>query len=236
MIIYGVKYEEKVIYVGQTIRPLERRVSSYRAAVKSSKVKTYIINHLRCHGFESHEFFVIESDISSKEELNEKEILYITSYNTLYPNGMNLTEGGDSPIFSKETRKKMSNAKKGNAPWNKGTKGKMGLHWAVGRKLNPHSEESKRKRKRFGEQNHFFGKTHTKETLEKLSKALKGRKVWNKINDKVMKLDKNHTIICTYVNKDEAVKDGFDLHSLTRAIRKHTIYKGFYFRIANESE
>jgi hypothetical protein len=44
-----------------------------------------------------------------------------------------------------------------------------------------HSEKSKNlmSEKASGKNNHFYGKKHTKETLEKMSKSSKGRKWWN---------------------------------------------------------
>ncbi len=52
--------------------------------------------------------------------------------------------------MSEETRRKQSLAKIGNTPWNKGKSGVMPS----------------------GETHHFYGKTHKKETIEKMSKIL----------------------------------------------------------------
>lgn len=49
---------------------------------------------------------------SSYEELNRLETFWIQYNNTLWPNGLNFNEGGDSPKMSKETRQKLSNIKK----------------------------------------------------------------------------------------------------------------------------
>lgn len=46
-------------------------------------------------------------------ELDEWEQYYIEFYNTLYPNGYNLQEGGNGGVPSEETKKKMSEAQKG---------------------------------------------------------------------------------------------------------------------------
>lgn len=61
------------------------------------------------------------------------EQYYIKKYNTKYPNGYNMSDGGKAPygvIRSEETRKKMSEARKGQRAWNKG---------------KYHTEESKKK-------------------------------------------------------------------------------------------
>lgn len=179
MIIYSVSFENKIVYIGQSRFTLDIRIRNYKSAIKDRKKKTHIINHLRFHGIEKHVFEIIDT-ANCREELNNKEIFYIDFYNTLCPNGLNLTYGGDSPIFSKETRQKMSKSRKGKTPWNKNTVGLMGKHWAQGLKLGPQSEETKNKRKRFKESNHFYGKTHTEESKNKISQSLKGRTAWNK--------------------------------------------------------
>ena len=61
---------------------------------------------------------------------------------------------------SEETKKKMSDAKKGNIPWNKG---------------KHHTEETKKK---LSESNK--GKHHTEETKKKISEANKGKNIWIK--------------------------------------------------------
>ena len=55
----------------------------------------------------------------TQEELDEWEQYYIKFYNTLYPNGYNLTEGGGGCVACEETRKKMSESMKGRPSANK---------------------------------------------------------------------------------------------------------------------
>lgn len=56
----------------------------------------------------------------SQEELDEWEKYFIFSFNTLSPNGYNLEEGGRGGVPSEETRKKLSEARKGKNSPNKG--------------------------------------------------------------------------------------------------------------------
>ena len=49
----------------------------------------------------------------TQEELDEWEKYYIKFYNTLSPNGYNLTEGGNGGIPCEEARKKISESHKG---------------------------------------------------------------------------------------------------------------------------
>lgn len=53
---------------------------------------------------------------SNEDELNNKETYWINFYNSLVPNGYNLTTGGENPDFTEEVRYKMSVAHKGKAP------------------------------------------------------------------------------------------------------------------------
>lgn len=110
----------------------------------------------------------------TEEELNEKEIYYISEYmSNITSVGYNLTCGGDGALgrlhsdetknkiseskkgqqnwlgkhHSEETKNKISESKKGKTPWNKGKKGCQ-VAWNKGVSSG------------FGEQNPFFGKHH----------------------------------------------------------------------------
>lgn len=227
MIIYAIKYSNKIIYIGQTIRSLKKRISSYKSNIKYLKNKQYIINHLRKYGIENHEFVKIDSAFS-KKELNNKEIYYIILYNTIYPNGLNLTTGGDSPEFSQETRNKMSKSRLGKEPWNKGKP-----HPCDRSNRRGHSIESKKKRSENskGNKNPFFGKKHSQKTLNIISKKLKGRKIWNSTKGKILQFDSQLNLIKIFQNYKEVNDSGLDWHSVRRAIRTNKTYKKFYFRI-----
>ncbi len=103
-------------YVGQTIQSIADRWKFHKSkrsgclGIKSAFVK---------YGIEN---FIIETvfEVSSIDELNQKEIEFINKFNTLAPNGYNLKTGGNRPTFCEETRKKMSESSKGRIPWNKG--------------------------------------------------------------------------------------------------------------------
>ncbi|NJO48147.1 MAG: GIY-YIG nuclease family protein [Leptolyngbyaceae cyanobacterium RM2_2_4] len=98
-------------YVGQTICSLENRWAQHNS--KSSRCRA-ISNALRKYGKEK---FTIEILVicNSLKELNEQESIFIKKFNTLAPNGYNLTSGGEGKTFSEESRSKISNAKKGKA-------------------------------------------------------------------------------------------------------------------------
>ena len=120
----------------------------------------------------------------SEEEMCSDEQYYIKLFKTLYPNGYNLTEGGDGLIPCEETRKKLSKAHKGKPAYNKGvpmseeqkkkiSKANKGKH---------HSEEQKKKISEalIGEKNPFYGRLHSEESKNKISKANKGKPAYNK--------------------------------------------------------
>ena len=128
----------------------------------------------------------------TQEELDEWEQYYIKFYNTLWPNGYNLEEGGRGGLPSEEARRKMSNAKKGKPAHNKGipmseeqkkkiSESKKNISEETRKKLSNankgkhHSEESKKKMS-----NSKKGKEFSEEHRKKLSNAKKGKPAHNK--------------------------------------------------------
>lgn len=87
-------------YIGQTSRNLDVRWDEHIRAMKNIKSKsTYIHESMRKHGiinFSITLIAVLTSDDKNKllYILNEEEIKYIASYNSLRPNGYNECEGG----------------------------------------------------------------------------------------------------------------------------------------------
>jgi hypothetical protein len=88
--------------------------------------------------------------------------------------GENHPNYGKKP--SEETRKKQSEVKKGKRHSEETRKKQSEV-----KKGKRHSEESKKimSEKASGKNNHFYGKIHTKETKDKLSRNNIGRKWWN---------------------------------------------------------
>ena len=93
-------------------------------------------------------------------EMNDDEKFYIKLYKTLWPNGYNLTEGGDGGIPSEETRRKMSNTQSGEK------------NHFFGKK---HSDETIIKLRDINK-----GKHLSEETKKKISDKIKGRTSPNK--------------------------------------------------------
>ena len=146
----------------------------------------------------------------SEEEMCSDEQYYIKLFKTLWPNGYNLTEGGDGLIPCEETRRKLSLAQKGKhvssetrkkiSDYRKGkhhteeTKKKLsnshkGLfagekHPMFGKH---HTEESKRKNREsnLGKPSPNKGKHHTEETKKKISNANKGKHLSEETKKKI---------------------------------------------------
>ena len=94
MIIY--KAENKIngrIYIGKTVSDLTcRKRGHFKSAEKDSKLVFHCA--IRKYGEENFEFSVLE-ECSSEFDLNTKEKLYISKYDSILPNGYNMTPGGD---------------------------------------------------------------------------------------------------------------------------------------------
>lgn len=111
IIIY--KLENKInnkVYIGQTIQKLNRRITDH--VLKSKKVgkKTVFSAALKKYGIENFNITILDK-ATSKDELNSKEILWISKYNSVYPNGYNMDKGGNSRSWNELSRKKLSESK-----------------------------------------------------------------------------------------------------------------------------
>ena len=159
----------------------------------------------------------------SEEEMCSDEQYYIEVFDTLYPNGYNLTKGGDGCVASDETRRKMSESKKGKPSPNKGvpmseeTKKKM----SESQKGKHHSEETKKKMSisRKGRTSPNKGKTMSEETKKKISESLKGKpkseeqkkKMRNdKRSKKVRQLTLDGEFVREWSSLKECERNGFD--------------------------
>lgn len=117
------------IYVGQTTTSIEKRISSYRDDVSKFKNGKYkarskIIPALTKYGFDNFEFSVLEY-VNSQYELDEKEKYWISTLNSCNREvGLNIQLGGfGTGKHSEETKRIMSEKKKGTVPYNKGKHG-----------------------------------------------------------------------------------------------------------------
>ena len=99
-------------YIGKTINDIKKRFACHKSNAKSNK-NTILCNAFRKYGSENFSISIIEANILSESDLNNKEIYWISLLKPQY----NMTLGGEgvsghSP--SKETRLKISISNKNN--------------------------------------------------------------------------------------------------------------------------
>ncbi len=165
MIIYKIKnIENGKIYIGETTKTLNKRLSEHRKRIKAG-YKLPLYDDVRKYGFDS---FVVEQIDTAKtqNELYAKEKKWIKHYSSIVPNGYNLTDGGKGTVnyhHTEEDKIKMRKLKLGkydgkNNPF-------YGKH---------HSEEQIAKWKK-----ERSGRKLTKEWKENISKTRKRKPIIN---------------------------------------------------------
>jgi len=151
-IIYLIKNKtDNKCYVGQTTRTLKKRWSEH------CKQNGCIVLHNAILKYTPENFTIEQLFEGTNDELDEKEKEYIQQYNSLCPNGYNITSGGNSKkVHCAESRERMRQSKLGvknfnyNKPRTDDTKAKI-------------SEAKK------GANHHFYGKELTIDHKLKLS-------------------------------------------------------------------
>ena len=170
-------------YVGQAT-DLEERQNRWKCLTQPYAGPA--INAARAkYGIDNFGFEILKE--CEDEELDKWEKYYIKELNTKAPFGYNLTDGGGGKsgfTVSEETRKKMSEAQKGEKHHMYGkhlseeTRNKLSEAHR-GKKI---TEEMRKKMSEAhkGEKNHMYGKHLSEETKRKLSESHKGKTTWMK--------------------------------------------------------
>lgn len=183
-----------MVYVGQTTknRPTDRFTQHKYLANHPEQEKSisYLHRAMSKDGVDNFIFEIIEEiEVEDEELLNEREKFWIKELESLAPNGYNISEGGSgTPGFSRpqtaEERKKKGNSVKAfyeNHP-------EARIRASERAKKRWEDEDFRRRviegNKRFhkehpdfftGENNPFYGKHHSEETLAKIKEASKKR-------------------------------------------------------------
>ena len=231
-------------YIGQTSCE-DYRQRWYKHKNKARHPETeinvsYLHRAMNKEGIDNFEFSIIEE--VSNEQLDEKECYYIKLYNTLSPNGYNLTEGGagtrgySRPQTPEENEKRSASLKKYYAEHPEARKAiserfKGENNPMYGKHL---SEETKQKMsERFrGENNPFYGKKHTPEAMEKIMEAAK------KTMKPIQRLDKDTLeVLETYDGIKIAARaiGNKDSSWISRAARENRVAYGYRWRFIEES-
>lgn len=116
--IYKIVSPKGKVYIGQSVC-IEERHNRYKNGKCSHQSKVY--SSIIKYGWDNHIFSVLHK--CPKEELNFWEKLYIAMFDSTGEYGLNIKSGGQESKVTEESRKKMSDAHKGQIVWNKGKRG-----------------------------------------------------------------------------------------------------------------
>ena len=165
-------------YIGQTIHDAEKtRIRDHLAGNGSQLVKQAIEKY----GQNAFTFEILHDGIIP-EFLDDLERDAIEKFNTLSPQGYNLTAGGEGGSRSAETRRKMSEARKGKkrAPFSEEHRRNIS-EAKKGKKRDSFSEEHRRNiseaKKGKKRKNRKNRGSPSEETRRKMSEAKKGKKL-----------------------------------------------------------
>jgi len=156
------------IYVGRTQEKLSKRI--YKHKYYSKKGRPGVDSAIAKYGWENFTVEVIEE--CPIEQLNEREIFWITTLNSKAPNGYNLTDGGDGCTGYKHTAESRAKISANHADVSGENNPMYG---------KPLSEEHKAKISAnhadvSGKNNPNYGKPLSKEQKDKISASQKGKK------------------------------------------------------------
>lgn len=123
-VIYSViNIENGKRYIGQTVNYKRRIKEHRRKLIKNKHENDHLQRAWNKYGRNNFKFKIIEF-VENLEELNRKEIYYISKFDS-FNGGYNLTTGGNSCFkISEDVRKKLIDSHKGQKPWNTGKKRK----------------------------------------------------------------------------------------------------------------
>ena len=153
-------------YIGISIYEPEKQRIKQHLAGRGNRL---IASAVEKYGKESLACEILEDNIFP-ELLSDLEISYIKRYNTLVPNGYNLSLGGEHGKHSEVSRQKMSDIQKSNP-----SRGMLGKKHSVETRKRMSETQSAEKNPRFGKPSPRRGKKHTEASKQKMSKSRKGK-------------------------------------------------------------
>jgi hypothetical protein len=197
-------------YIGQTTRPIEKRLDEHQ---KESSNCVAIYGAIKKHGWENFEKDYYECPDG---DLNKHEELMVEVLGTLAPGGYNLKEGGGNGKHSEETKQKMSDSTKGEK------------HPMYGK---THAEETKEKISESlrDEKNPMYGKTHAEGTKQHIRESKRG-KTYNSL--KVYQYDLDGKLLGSFASTGEAgrhlkKKDASIISRCARGVQGYKTAFGF---------
>lgn len=170
-------------YIGQSLW-----VWSRFAEHKRGEGNKLVYQAIQKYGIENFSFEVIDTAISL-EELNQKEIHWIAEYDSLSPNGYNLTSGGSSKFHTPDSIERNWAGK--NNPMYGTVSPRRGVVLSedikekirINKRKFRHSQESKELMsvKFSGSNNGMFGKKHSAATKQKIHVAQLTRQLFKEL-------------------------------------------------------
>jgi group I intron endonuclease len=116
--MYGIIYKaineiNGKCYIGQTTKNLKRRITQHICDSRyKGRHKSYFHNAITKYGEDSFKWVVLK-ECYDQDELNNSERHYINEFNTLSPNGYNLTVGGYTSPMINPTEEVLKNHRDG---------------------------------------------------------------------------------------------------------------------------
>ena len=225
MIIY--KSTNKItgkVYIGQTIQTLDKRIKGHIKESKMDKTRPFLLS---INKYGANNFIFETIDLANNlDELNDKEIHWINFYNSVSPNGYNVTGGGQGKkmISTNELGKRISKGLQNSKKW---------------QKIKNSEEYLKKIKEKFI--GHNKGKKFSTEHKEK---------IWEKNKERILKFNKdtskkwiivdNDNNITRITGKEEYFTNlGMDTSVVTRMCqslnqgKNRKRYRGYYCFIDN---
>ena len=209
-------------YVGQTQRKLRERI------LEHMKADLYVDRKLRAHGWGNVTIKILD-ECTTIDELNECEIRQIAKFNTKYPNGYNMADGGEGKPghkCSEETKALLSKLKTGlkHSPESIAKMSAATTEQMKDPAVREHLAEINRGKKASEETRKKMSKTrqgrkHTEESKQKISEKNKGKGLSEEARQKLSESRRKNPgprkIIC--------VETGIIYNSIAEASRKYNI-------------
>jgi group I intron endonuclease len=211
-------------YIGFTKRSPEKRFNAHISEANRNLYTMYLHNSIRKYG---KEYFRVETLMTNLtyEQATKSETEYILEMNTIQPFGYNEHQGGKGGCQnpSVELRRKLSEARKGKEPWNKGKTGKQtawnaGFNKPLDDRIAKYSEKISISLK--GKPKSDEHKRKIRESLRK-SKSYCGVDTFGKIHhiDSIVEFSKQHGVNSTCIYR--CIREN--------SVLKKTVLRGWSF-------
>ncbi|CAK0764711.1 putative GIY-YIG domain-containing protein [Gammaproteobacteria bacterium] len=201
MVIYRIKNTiNNKVYIGKTIQKFQCRKSSHVCSLNNGKHKNlHLLKSWNKYGEKSFIFDIIDN--CSKENINEREVYWISFYNSFNENfGYNKTKGGDGGLGVKMSKKNIQLLidRNKNMIWTDEIRKKVGEKSKEFQKKYWTKEKRELARKRMFGNSFKKGKNHTDEFKERCRINSTGRRHSDITKEKcrLRKLHYSKAIIC----------------------------------------